>query len=124
MIKMLDMNNYGKELLKEGELIEHTEDAFSDIDFVRYNNKLYSLRTYKNVITEIKQIKDYKQIEEQTAIILDFMQKYLIPKIIERMHIYSVELSNYNLKHFINESLNCIDNNIIKDVYHKLIKKF
>ena len=121
---MLDMNNYGKELLKEGELIEHTEDAFSDIDFVRYNDKLYSLRTYKNRITEIKEIKDYKRIEEQTAIILDFMQKYLIPKIIERMHIYSIELSNYNLKHFINESLNCIDSNIIKDVYHKLIKKF
>lgn len=52
------------------------------------------------------------------------MQKYLIPKIIERMHIYCGELSNYNLKHFINESLNCIDTNITKDVYHKLLKKF
>lgn len=121
---MLDMNNYGKELLKEGELIEHTENAFNYIDFVRYNDKLYSIRTYKNRITEIKEIKDYKQIEEQTAIILDFMQKYLIPKIIERMNIYCVELNKYNLKHFIDEALNCIGVDTLKDVYYELIKKF
>lgn len=121
---MLDMNSYGKELLQEGELIEHTKDAFSDLDFVRYNDKLYALRTYKNTIKEIKEIKDYKRIEKQTAILLDFMNNHLIPKIIDRMHIYSADFDNNNLKLFINDSLNCIDNYIIKDIYNKLIKEF
>lgn len=44
---MLDMNNYGKELLQEGELIEHTKDAFSDIDFVRYNDNYILLELIK-----------------------------------------------------------------------------